>query len=287
LSRDPEASPSTAPSHHEGSEAGTGGAGGAASSASKPTIQGAAKADTEDSNNSRAREVGQALQKALKPYTAAAIGGVTQLLGASTKAVLQTIISLIFAFMLIWDLPGIRRGINGLGQSRLGGAYSEVAPSVGNFGMLLGKALQAQTIIALVNTALTSIGMLILGIPAIGFLSLVVFLCSFIPVAGVFMSTVPIAIVALTEGGLSLVAGSVVMVMIAHAVEAYVLNPQIYSAHLKLHPLLVLAVLVVAEHTVGMWGLIIAVPFTVYVYKHLILDAESAARRASTVDLVA
>ena len=32
----------------------------------------------------------------------------------------------------------------------------------------------------------------------------------------------------------------------------------IYSAHLKLHPLLVLAVLVVAEHSLGVWGLLLA-----------------------------
>ncbi len=32
----------------------------------------------------------------------------------------------------------------------------------------------------------------------------------------------------------------------------------IYSAHLKLHPLLVLTVLVVAEHSLGVWGLLLA-----------------------------
>ena len=32
----------------------------------------------------------------------------------------------------------------------------------------------------------------------------------------------------------------------------------IYSAHLKLHPLLVLSVLVIAEHSLGVWGLLMA-----------------------------
>lgn len=32
----------------------------------------------------------------------------------------------------------------------------------------------------------------------------------------------------------------------------------IYSAHLKLHPLIVLTVLVVAEHSLGVWGLLLA-----------------------------
>ena len=50
----------------------------------------------------------------------------------------------------------------------------------------------------------------------------------------------------------------VVMVTLIHFIEAYGLNPAIYSAHLKLHPLLVLTVLVVAEHSLGVWGLLLA-----------------------------
>ena len=48
------------------------------------------------------------------------------------------------------------------------------------------------------------------------------------------------------------------MVTCIHFIEAYGLNPAIYSAHLKLHPLMVLTVLVVAEHSLGVWGLLLA-----------------------------
>ena len=50
----------------------------------------------------------------------------------------------------------------------------------------------------------------------------------------------------------------IAMVTGIHFVEAYLLNPAIYSAHLKLHPLLVLTTLVVAEHSLGVWGLLLA-----------------------------
>lgn len=50
----------------------------------------------------------------------------------------------------------------------------------------------------------------------------------------------------------------IAMVTGIHFVEAYLLNPAIYSAHLKLHPLLVLSTLVVAEHSLGVWGLLLA-----------------------------
>lgn len=60
------------------------------------------------------------------------------------------------------------------------------------------------------------------------------------------------------------------MVMAVHFIEAYMLNPAIYSAHLKLHPLLVLSVLVIAEHAAGVWGLLLAVPVTVFMRDYCI-----------------
>ncbi|PNH08413.1 hypothetical protein TSOC_005022, partial [Tetrabaena socialis] len=44
----------------------------------------------------------------------------------------------------------------------------------------------------------------------------------------------------------------------------------IYSAHLKLHPLMVLTVLLVAEHNLGVWGLLLAVPSTVFALDYVI-----------------
>lgn len=67
------------------------------------------------------------------------------------------------------------------------------------FGRLFGKALQAQSAIAVVNTLLTGLGILFLRLPGVLGLSIVVFICSFVPVAGVFLSTIPIGLVALAE----------------------------------------------------------------------------------------
>lgn len=89
----------------------------------------------------------------------------------------QVSISLILTFMFLWDWPNISRGVRSMRQSRIGGVYSEVAPSLLVFAQLFGKALQAQTRIAVVNTLLTFAGMWLLGIPGLLLLSLFVFLC--------------------------------------------------------------------------------------------------------------
>lgn len=90
---------------------------------------------------------------------------------------MQVGISLILTFMLLWDWPNIAQGVTNVKDSRLGGIYKEVAPSLKVFAQLFGKALQAQTQIAIVNTMLTFAGMWALGIPGLLLLSLIVFMC--------------------------------------------------------------------------------------------------------------
>ncbi|HBP21526.1 MAG TPA: hypothetical protein DEA08_27535, partial [Planctomycetes bacterium] len=184
--------------------------------------------------------------------------------------------AIIFSFLIVWDLPRLAAGTRLMERSRLGDVWGEVAPSIGTFFTLLGKAFEAQTMIALVNTAITSLGMWILDIPGLGFLAVVVFLCSFIPIVGMIISTVPMCLAALTapHGGLGLVVAVCVMVAIAHAIEAYILNPRIYGFHMNLHPLAVLIVLYLGQHLFGMWGLVMGVPMATYVWRHLIMGVE-------------
>ncbi|MCA8923119.1 MAG: AI-2E family transporter [Planctomycetes bacterium] len=198
------------------------------------------------------------------------IPGLKGIVSGLWKGILTVFLALLFSFMIVWDMQRLGRGVNLLQNSRMAEVWEEVAPSIATFARLLGKAFEAQTVIALINTALTATGMLILGIPGAGFLAVVVFLCSFVPIVGVFVSTVPIALVALQQSGVGLLLAVLIMVVIVHMIEAYVLNPRIYGAHLKLHPLAVLVVLYLGEHLFGIWGLILGVPLATYVWRHLI-----------------
>ena len=119
--------------------------------------------------------------------------------------------------------------------------------------------------IAIVNTMLTAAGLAVLGLPNVVFLSAIVFVCSFVPVAGVFVSSVPICMTALTASGWTLMLWAVLLIVIIHAIEAYVLNPRIYGAYLRINPVLVLAVLVIGHHMFGVWGMILGIPVLNYV----------------------
>ncbi|DBB10731.1 TPA: hypothetical protein ACH3X3_007221 [Trebouxia sp. C0006] len=258
--------------------------------ASGDAASGKLVADSHAWTHDRTLYLGHVLQKMLRGYTDAAVSITSNLVTIISRFAVQVGVSLVLSFMVVWDLPTIARGVQSLRSSRLRAIYMEVAPTFTVFGQLFGKALQAQAQIAMANTALTTLGMWILQIPGIGLLGLFVFICSFIPIAGVFISTVPIAFVALTEYGFVKLGFVIAMVTGIHFVEAYLLNPAIYSANLHLHPLLVISTLVVAEHSLGVWGLLLAVPLTVFLLDYCIrYPAESmtdvAARELESVSV--
>lgn len=181
------------------------------------------------------------------------------------------LLSLLFSFLIVLDLPNLANGARHLRETRLRFVYDEVSDNVFHFGRVLGRALEAQLMIAILNTALTAIGLSFFGIPNIAFLSAIVFICSFIPVAGVFISSVPICLLTLTtKDDLMWVVYMILFITVIHMIEAYILNPRIYGAHLKMNPVLVLSILVITHHLFGIWGLVLGVPVTTYVYKHVI-----------------
>ena len=180
------------------------------------------------------------------------------------RATATMLLGLLFSFLILIDLKRITRGIEGLRNTRIGDFYAEAAEPVARFGMVLGRAIEAQAVIAVVNTALTLIVMLVLGIPLVAMLSLIVFACSFLPVVGVVASTVPIVLVALNAGGLGLSFTAVWVLVVLHAAEAYLLYPWIYGRHLKLNPVLTVIILYVAYHAFGLWGMLLGVPVARY-----------------------
>lgn len=181
------------------------------------------------------------------------------------------LLSLLFSFLIVLDLPALTRSLVELEHTRLRFLYLEVAHSVYTFGSVLGKALEAQFFIACANTFLTAIGLYFLHLTDnLAFLSLIVFLCSFIPVAGVFISSIPIGLLALQAGGLWLMFLSIIMVVIVHMIEAYVVNPRIYGHHLRMNPVLVLIILTMGGKLFHVWGLLLGLPLCNYIFGHAI-----------------
>ena len=182
------------------------------------------------------------------------------------------LLALLFSFLIVLDLPKLTKGVHGLANTKIGFIYAEVAENIYGFCKVLGRAMEAQLIIALFNTGFTAAGLALIGIGEdnLVFLCTIVFLCSFIPVAGVFISSVPICIAALTEGGFSLMLLVVGLITVIHLLEAYVLNPRIYGARLRMNAVLTLIILTLCGKLFGPWGFILGIPVFNYAFSHAI-----------------
>lgn len=208
---------------------------------------------------------------------------VISLLNSSIAIGSAFLLSLLFSFLIVLDFPNLTKGARALRETRARFFHEEMSESILHFGHTLGQALEAQLLIATLNTAMTAVGLSIMGIPNIAFLSCIVFVCSFIPVAGVFISSVPICLQALADKGAVMMFWVIAFITLVHMIEAYVLNPRIYGAHLRMNPVLVLGILVISHHLFGMWGLVLGVPVTTYVYKHVIIGGNGSAEPGARV----
>ncbi|UTF50955.1 AI-2E family transporter [Desulfomicrobium sp. ZS1] len=188
------------------------------------------------------------------------------------------LLALLFSFLIVLDLPRLSASVCSLENSKLGFVYREVAGSIRDFAMVLGKALEAQFVIALVNATLTAIGVSLLGLgSSMAFLTVIVFLCSFIPVLGVFISSVPICLIALQDSGLTTMMLGIVMITVIHLLEGYVLNPRIYGSYMRINPVIVLVILTVGAKLFHIWGLVLGVPICTYIFGHVIQHKEMVA----------
>jgi predicted PurR-regulated permease PerM len=180
----------------------------------------------------------------------------------------------LFSFFILFDLPNLRTKVMALRNTRFREIYDETAETVVRFAMVVGAAFQAQIMIACINTALTAIGLWVLGIHPISLLATIVFFCGLIPVLGTILSSVPLLLLAFNAGGIQLLLEGLVMILIVHTVETYVLNPNVFSAVLKINPVLTLMILYIGHNLFGFWGILLGVPISVYIYRYVLLTPE-------------
>lgn len=123
-----------------------------------------------------------------------------------------------------------------------------------------GVVIETQFIIAIVNTLVTTVCLAFMKMPQLFSLSLLIFVMSLIPVAGVIISALPMSVIGYSVGGGRYVLYIIIMLLVVHALESYVLNPKLMSNKTEMPIFYTFVVLFVAERLFGMWGLIVGIP---------------------------
>jgi predicted PurR-regulated permease PerM len=136
--------------------------------------------------------------------------------------------------------------------------------------------MDVQVMIAFINCVLSAIALSIMGFPQVLGLGIMIFTLGLIPVAGVVISLVPLSIVAFNVGGFTKVLAVLIMILVIHAIEAYILNPKLMSSKTALPVSLVFIILLVAEHYMNVWGLLIGVPLFIFLLNVFEVDYTKA-----------
>jgi predicted PurR-regulated permease PerM len=123
----------------------------------------------------------------------------------------------------------------------------------------LSGVVRGQLVICLVNGVLSAIGFWLFDLKYWPVLALVAAVGSLIPIFGSILSTVPAVLIGLTQDFWTAL-WALLWVLGIHQLEANFLNPKIIGTAAKIHPCIVVFVLIVGEHFFGLWGALFAVP---------------------------
>ncbi|WP_461215067.1 AI-2E family transporter [Lacticaseibacillus sp. GG6-2] len=170
------------------------------------------------------------------------------------------VLSLLLSFFFTVEIDTLKKFGKQFLRSPLGWYFADLKFFADKFIDTFGVVIEAQIVIAAVNTVITTITLVFMKMPNIPTLAIMVFILSLVPVAGAFISSVPLAAIAYTVDGTQGVITIIIMILVIHALEAYVLNPKFMSSRTKLPVFFTFVVLLVGEELFGTWGLIVGIP---------------------------
>lgn len=155
---------------------------------------------------------------------------------------------------------------------------------------VIGAYLRAQFLLASFTGALTALGLTLFGVPFAIVLGLIAGVANLIPVLGPMLGGLPaLIVVGATHPGWTVV-WVFLFLFVAQELKDFILVPHIQGGAVRIHPAIILLLLVVAGHVAGFWGLFVAVPFAAvardsfaYIYRRL---GGSGALRAADRELL-
>jgi predicted PurR-regulated permease PerM len=209
--------------------------------------------------------IAQALQQVdLNNYIKSGVNLTIQFASKVGSLGLQVFIAMILSMFLILEKKKVLDFLGRFKNSKLSGFYKYFSFYGVNFLNTFGKVMQAQIVIAIVNSLVSVLMLYILGFPNLATLWIMILILSLIPVAGVIVSLIPLTIIAFKIGGLAKVVSVIIMIAVVHGVESYVLNPKLMSAKVELPIFFTFIILLIAEHMIGVWGLLIGIPLFIF-----------------------
>jgi predicted PurR-regulated permease PerM len=116
------------------------------------------------------------------------------------------------------------------------------------------------SLIALIDTTVITLGMLVIGTPHVGTLALLSFVTLFIPILGAWVSGAVIVLVTLASVGTGAAVAMAVVILVAQQLDSMFVTPLVYQQTVNLHPIVTLTAVIVGSQLLGIVGAFLAVP---------------------------
>jgi predicted PurR-regulated permease PerM len=125
---------------------------------------------------------------------------------------------------------------------------------------IVGGYVRARLIVSTVVGVLATFGLWVIHMPFWLPLGIFVGIANLIPMLGAWIGGVPVAIVALLTKPPSYLFLVLIVIVISHAVDGYILSPIVLKETTKLHPVVVLLAVLLGADLAGFWGILAAIP---------------------------
>lgn len=176
----------------------------------------------------------------------------------ATTSILDLLLVPFFVYYLLADFHKARDRMGRLIPPRHLATATELLDQI---NYVVSAYVRSQLLIALVMGFLYALGFAVLRVPLAFTLGMLSGLLNFIPYLGTLIGlTLSLSFTALDGAGLWRLLGVLVVFLLVQGVEGYYLTPKLMGEKLDLHPLWVLAGLVIAGNLFGLLGIILAVP---------------------------
>ncbi len=182
------------------------------------------------------------------------IAGVTGVI----TVVIDTIIVLVTAFWLLNDGPALRRGFVGMLPNRVRDHADFAIDAV---RVVIGGYVRAQLFLAFVIGMMAWVGCTILGVPYPIVVGVAAGTFELVPLLGPFLGGAVGVALALTHSPV-LALYTLILFVIIHVIEGYILSPRIQARFIQLHPLVAFLALIAGIEVAGFLGALFAVPAT-------------------------
>lgn len=218
------------------------------------------------------------LQATQAPSGSALVNTITSALGSATTVLgiaggvasgiftglFALLLTLVYSFYMVKDAPGIRQWFDNKIPPHYQPEYQELATRV---GLIWQAFFRGQLILSVVVGFTITVAMTLIGMPGAFLLGLLAGVLEIVPNVGPILAMIPALLVALFQGSTVLSVSNVTFMLITLAiyfiiqqVENNYFVPRIIGQSVNLHPLVILAGVIVGATQAGILGAFLAAP---------------------------